>query len=149
MVSLQSSGNGYEMIKKEPENVLAPTIHPIQRILASRQPGMVLLKYALVLVAAVIGLISLQLIFRSLLRPYVYQKDFIQEYLLSRAVLDGVDPYLSLPELALRFLGPLPNSVLQHPTPHPPPVAILSLLLGLISYDLCCCSSLCTLALVG
>jgi hypothetical protein len=116
-------------------NISTSSSHPIKHVLSSREPIMVLLKYVLVILGAVMGFLGLQYCVTSLLRPYVYQKDFIQEYLLARAVLRGIDPYLPLPELALRFLGSLPNSVLQHPTPHPPPVAIISLPLGLLSYE--------------
>lgn len=123
------------MNNDESERALSPASHPIRRILSSRQPAMVLLKYLLVLVAFILGLTSLQVSLQSLVRPFVYHKDFIQEYLLAKAVLKGVDPFLPLPELALRFLGPLPNPVLQHPTPHPPAVAWLSLPLGLLSYE--------------
>jgi hypothetical protein len=37
--------------------------------------------------------------------------------------------------LADWFMGPLPVPVLPHPTPHPPPVALLSLPLGCLSYE--------------
>jgi hypothetical protein len=96
---------------------------------------MVLLKYVLLFIMAIMGLVALQVNLISLLRPHVYKKDFIQEYLLAKAVLDGVDPYLYLPDLTLRLVGPVPNLILQHPTPHPPPVALLSLPLGLLSYE--------------
>lgn len=96
---------------------------------------MVVLKYLLLLVTAVMGFIGLQFSVSSVMRPLVYQKDFIQEWLLAKAVLGDIDPYLPLPKLALRFLGPLPNSVLQHPTPHPPTVAVLGLPLGALSYE--------------
>jgi hypothetical protein len=109
--------------------------HPIKPILSSRKPAMVVLKYLLIFVAVVMGFIGLQFSTISVMRPLVYQKDFIQEWLLAKAVLGDIDPYLPLPELALRFLGPLPNSVLQHPTPHPPTVAVLSLPLGALSYE--------------
>ncbi|MDA8219581.1 MAG: glycosyltransferase family 87 protein [Dehalococcoidales bacterium] len=70
----------------------------------------------------------------SLFPPYVYLKDFIQEYLLARALLSGVDPYLQLPALTTLFLGPLPNLVFPHPSPHPPPVAVLCLPFALLDY---------------
>lgn len=43
-------------------------------------------------------------------------------------------PYLPLSELAARVLGLLPVPLMPHPTPHPPPVGLLSLLLGLLDY---------------
>lgn len=53
---------------------------------------------------------------------------------MARAVLARVNPYLPCTELAERFIGPLPNNIVLHPTPHPPPMAILSLPLGLLTY---------------
>jgi hypothetical protein len=96
---------------------------------------MVVLKTILIGVFALVGLLGLGFALQSLRHPYVYQKDFIQEYLLAKAVLRGIDPYLPLPELADEILGPLPNLILQHPTPHPPPVALISLPLGLLTYE--------------
>jgi hypothetical protein len=63
----------------------------------------------------------------SLAPPHVYLKDFMQEYLLAKAALGGVNPYLPLPALARQFISPPPVIALDHPTPHPPPVAVLSL----------------------
>ncbi len=67
--------------------------------------------------------------------PNIFKKDFFQEYLISKAILNGVDPYLPLQKLADWFVGPLPNPVFQHPSPHPPPVALLCLPLGWLSYE--------------
>jgi hypothetical protein len=67
--------------------------------------------------------------------PNIFEKDFIQEFLISKAVLGGVDPYLPIPILADKYMGPLPIQVFQHPTPHPPPVALLCLPLGWLSYE--------------
>ncbi len=61
------------------------------------------------------------------------EKDIIQEYLVARAILDGIDPYLSQQELAKRFLDQTTN-FLPHPTPHPPVLALLFLPLGLMNY---------------
>ncbi|MBN2005251.1 MAG: DUF2029 domain-containing protein [Anaerolineae bacterium] len=44
-------------------------------------------------------------------------------------------PYLPIPDLANRFIGPLPTVVFPHPTPHPPPVVIFALPLGLLGYQ--------------
>jgi len=96
---------------------------------------MVMLKYLLILLVIITALTNLQLSRVALQSPHVYRKDFIQEYLLVKAVANDVDPYLELPELAERFLGPLPHPVLQHPTPHPPAVVLLSLPLALLDYQ--------------
>ncbi len=92
-------------------------------------------RYLAVIWLAVWGLANIIGSATILLVPTVYRKDFIQEYLLAKAVLNGVNPYLPLPDLAELFIGPIPATIIQHPTPHPPPVAILSLPLGLLSYQ--------------
>jgi len=94
-----------------------------------------IIKYTLIAQAVILGIVGVRLSAQSLRPPYVYLKDFIQEYLLAKAVLNGVNPYLPLPELAARFIHPVPVLALHHPTPHPPPVAVLSLPLGLLSYE--------------
>ncbi|HET9217673.1 MAG TPA: glycosyltransferase family 87 protein [Terriglobia bacterium] len=81
------------------------------------------------------GLVHLLHIPESLKPPDVYRKDFIQEYLLGRAVMAGIDPYLPVATLAEKFMRDLPVPVFPHVTPHPPPVAVLSLPLGLLSYE--------------
>jgi hypothetical protein len=123
------------MDKQAPEKVIPSYSHPVNRVLNSRKPVMVLLKYVLVSIVVVMGFLNFKFATRSLISPSVYKKDFIQEYLLARAVLNDVDPYLPLPELSKRFLKPLPNLVFQHPTPHPPPVSIVALPFGLIGYE--------------
>jgi hypothetical protein len=62
------------------------------------------------------------------------EKDFVQEYLLARAILDRVDPYQPIDVLGARY-GQF-NGFFQktHPTPHPPTVGLLALPLGLMSY---------------
>jgi hypothetical protein len=67
--------------------------------------------------------------------PNIFRKDIIQEFLISKSISGGVDPYLPMQRLADWFMGPLPVPVLPHPTPHPPPVALLSLPLGCLSYE--------------
>lgn len=119
----------------DPEKNLSISSHPIKKILYSSKHSIVLLKYVFVFTIAFTGILSLRFALHSLIPPAVYKKDFIQEYLLAQAVFEGVDPYLPLPELAQRFLGPLPNTVFQHSTPHPPPVALLCLPLVLFSYE--------------
>ena len=63
----------------------------------------------------------------------LYRKDFVQEYVLARAVLGGTYPYDPMPEMAERF--GLPDNVpWAHPTPHTPAAAILSVPIGLFPY---------------
>jgi hypothetical protein len=92
-------------------------------------------RYAFLALLLLQGLLGLRFALLSLAPPGVYMKDFIQEYLLAQAVVNGVNPYLPLPELADRFLGPLENPIFPHPTPHPPPVILLSLPLAHFTYE--------------
>jgi hypothetical protein len=64
----------------------------------------------------------------------VYQKDFAQEYLLARAIRDGVDPYQPIQVLGARYVDIVGYFDKQHPTPHPPTVGLLALPLGWLSY---------------
>lgn len=93
------------------------------------------LRPVLIVLLAMIALASIKTSASSLAVPDVYFKDFLQEYLLAKAAVSGVNPYLPLPELAHRFINPSSEILLQHPTPHPPPVAIISLPLVLLRYE--------------
>jgi len=106
-----------------------------KRIGYSREPVPVTLRYYLVFVAAVAGIAHMLMWWQSFSVPNIFRKDILQEFLISKSVLGGIDPYLPMQRLADRFMGPLPISVLPHPTPHPPPVALLSLPLGWLSYE--------------
>jgi alpha-1,2-mannosyltransferase len=89
-----------------------------------------------------LGSISLATNIAYLLSSSVYEKDFIQEWLLARAVADRADPYVPVRSLALQYVNDLPArpSVagrgwdIGQPTPHPPPVAVLALPLALLDY---------------
>lgn len=81
---------------------------------------------------AFLGLLTLGLQVAVLDEQRVQMKDFVQEYLLARAVLDGANPYLPQPLLAARYMPPA--EALPHSTPHPPLVALLSLPLGLLPF---------------
>jgi Glycosyltransferase family 87 len=61
-------------------------------------------------------------------------KDFGQEYVLARAIRDGIDPYQSVRELGTRYVTPEGNFNKEHPTPHPPTVGLLALPLSFSSY---------------
>lgn len=94
------------------------------------------LKRLLVLFAIINGLIGIKRSVDSLLPPQLYKKDFVQEYLLAKATLSGVNPYLPMPELAGMFLSGANYSELQHPTPHPPGVGLLCLPLAALDYEI-------------
>lgn len=107
----------------------------LYRVAKADAPTLVWLRRLLAAVVCVAGLASIGFSAQSLFYPYVYMKDFVQEYLLARAVLAGVNPYLPVSELAHQFIGSVPNAIFPHPTPHPPPVAIIALPLGLLGYQ--------------
>ena len=86
------------------------------------------------MVALAIGTLSLVFSAGSLVEPQVYSKDFGQEYLLARAIRDGVDPYLPVRELAERYAAPIGFMDKTHPTPHPPSLGILLLPLSVLPY---------------
>ena len=65
------------------------------------------------------------------LKPPV-KSDFLQDYFLARAVISGIDPYLPLNDLGVRF--GVPNA-LVHPSTHPPTFAVLCLPFGLLSFQ--------------
>ncbi len=92
-------------------------------------------KPVLATLIAVLGILSIRRLIQYFSPEYIHQKDFIQEYLLAKAVLAGTDPYAPLPDLAARFLGPISTAVFLHPTPHPPAVGLLFSPLGLLSYQ--------------
>ena len=61
-------------------------------------------------------------------------RDSVQEYLMAKAIVAGISPYLPMPALGERFLGPVEGYLLPHPSPHPPTLALLSLPLALMDY---------------
>jgi hypothetical protein len=85
----------------------------------------------------------------------LYVRDFTQEYTLARATLAGDDPYATVSELTERYVGasfalisrefisaappPVPTAdtgeIGNHPTPHPPPVALFALPLAFLSFQ--------------
>lgn len=112
-----------------------PTGSTVARIACSREPVMVAFRYLLFGIAVAIGIAHVHMWWQSFSASHVFRKDFIQEFLTARAALGGVDPYLPLPILADKYLGPLPNPVFPHPSPYPPPVVLLSLPAGFLSYE--------------
>jgi hypothetical protein len=106
-----------------------------KRLGYSREPMMLALRSFFVFMAVIVGISNIRMWLQSLSARNIFRKDFIQEFLISKSVLDGVNPYLPLSELADRYIGPLPNPVFPHPSAHPPPVVLLYFPLGLLSYE--------------
>ncbi|MBN1919761.1 MAG: DUF2029 domain-containing protein [Anaerolineae bacterium] len=93
------------------------------------------LRFVLIVALLVGASLSLVLGIQSLASPYVYLKDFIQEYLLAKALLWRINPYLPIPELAEKLIETLSVPVFPHPTPHPPSVAFFFVPLALLDYE--------------
>lgn len=106
----------------------------LQHLIYANSRRIIWLRRLIVIYFPAVGLFNIIFAAQSLHKPYVYQKDFIQEYLIAKATLAGISPYHPLPYLAQYFLGPLPKPIFPHPTPHPPPVAIIAWPLGLMTY---------------
>ncbi|MBI1762438.1 MAG: DUF2029 domain-containing protein [Acidobacteria bacterium] len=71
----------------------------------------------------------------SLFYPQVYRKDLVSGYLVAKALGHGVDPYLPLSELAVRFNLNSPAPIFPHPTPHTVAYGILMLPFSLLPYE--------------
>ena len=100
----------------------------------SKARMMVVLRYILVGLVVLMGLARLRIILLLLGSPTSYQeRDVLQEYLMAKALISGVNPYLPLNELAQMFIGKF--SFLPHPAPYPPFIAILSTPLLLFSLN--------------
>lgn len=95
---------------------------------------MVVLRYILLVVLGIFSIGGVRFTIFTLLGENAYNKDFMQEYLLVKAMAARVDPYSPFEILARQFLGSHPLMILPHPIPHPPPVAVFSLPLAALSY---------------
>jgi hypothetical protein len=91
------------------------------------------LKLSLVALALLSGFSGFQWALKSLSPENVAPRDFLAEYLIARALLAGVNPYQSLPDLNKQFQAG--DSVLPHPSPHTPSLAIFFSPLALFSYE--------------
>lgn len=108
---------------------------PIADLLASTRPAAVWLRRLLLLTMILAGVSASSTVIRYLTPPWIYEKDFLQEYLFARAVLGQVNPYGVLQELGTLFLPRPDIPLFPHPTPHPPPVVFVALPFGLLPYE--------------
>jgi hypothetical protein len=92
------------------------------------------IKRLFILVAIWNCLIGFTTILGSFPTTYIYKKDFAQEYLMAKAIIHGVNPYLPVKELALIWLPDSNSDAITHPSLHPPLAGLLSLPLGFLSY---------------
>lgn len=107
-------------------------MHVLGRLVTSPSRGLSVCRWLLVALGLTIGLKNLS---EFLAPPASYPKDFIQEYVMARAAAHGVDPYLPPNELARRYAVHLAGMMFPHPSPHPPPVAVLFLPISALSYS--------------
>lgn len=105
-------------------------------VFTSGKPLNKLLIAFLVLVISIFAIYNSIFVILSLLPQYIFQRDFLQEYLIARAALIGENPYLSITDLTYKFFGPINTPLLAHPTPHPPPVVLISLPFGFLPYTI-------------
>ncbi|MBN1888871.1 MAG: DUF2029 domain-containing protein [Thermoflexales bacterium] len=106
----------------------------------SRGKRAIWLRYVLVGILSVAGFANVCRCIVGIFPPRVYDtRDLAQEYTMARAVLLGENPYQQLPDLVARFVQIPPEQLagwtLYSFSPHPPPVVVLALPLGLLSYQ--------------
>lgn len=68
--------------------------------------------------------------------PALIGSDITQDYVMGRAIVNGVDPRLPFPDLVRMFLGEDPGNSLPGPSPHTPLVALLFLPFSLLPLNL-------------
>ncbi|HEX9092285.1 MAG TPA: glycosyltransferase family 87 protein, partial [Anaerolineales bacterium] len=106
----------------------------VENILQSKAPAMVFLRYILVGLTMLMGIARLRIILILLVSPATYpERDILQEYLMAKALISRVNPYLPVNILAQMYFDK--SSVLSHPAPYPPLTAILSIPLTWLSLN--------------
>ena len=107
---------------------------PITNLFQSKARLMVIMRYVLLCAVSALGVIRLRVIILLLASPgSLLDRDTLTYYLMGKAVIAGLNPYLPLNELALKFVGS--SSFLPHPAPCTPTMAILSVPIALFSFS--------------
>ena len=89
--------------------------------------------FIFVLIATIVcAVISVSRLITHLFTPYLYQRDFLQFYLMGHALREGANLYAPISELAARFEPHLNNWL--DISAYPPIVAIIGLPLSFLSY---------------
>jgi len=91
------------------------------------------LRLSLLLLALIAGYSGFQLAIESLKPENVTNKDFLQEYLMARALLAGVSPYQPLPDLD-KYFQTGDKQYRPHASPHTPGFAIFTAPFAFMSY---------------
>ncbi len=130
-------GNGEHMpaVNRAAPARTAQRQHALGRLVCSQSRPVRLVRWILAVLAIVLALAQLRAAVRTLLPQRIYDKDFLQGYILARATLDRADPYLPTDVLAERYVGAGANPAFTHPTPHPPTLGLLLLPLALLDYS--------------
>jgi alpha-1,2-mannosyltransferase len=106
----------------------------INNLLYSKAPLMVVLRYVLVALIVIMGITRLRLILILIAYPNTYMdRDTLTYFLMAKAILAGLNPYLPLNELALKFVGS--GAFLTHPAPTTTTMALLFIPLTIFGYD--------------
>lgn len=93
------------------------------------------MKRYLLAFAVFTALLSIKRVLISVTTLWIYKKDILSGYLLAKAMVAGVNPYLPLTELASLWLPEHNITDLNHPTPHPFAIGWLCLPLAWLSYE--------------
>lgn len=94
------------------------------------------MKRYLLIFAVFTALLSLKRVLVSVTTLWLYKKDILSGYLLAKAMVAGVNPYLPLTELANLWLPEHNITDLNHPTPHPFAIGWLCLPLAWLPYEM-------------
>ena len=117
--------------RTESERMSSPSLG---RLIRSRSLAVRGLRVTLASILILIGLVFGGAATTTLQPPGLYDKDLLQDYLMARAIVHGVDPYLTIQALSERFLGRLPSAPRPTPTPHPPFAGLIFLPFSFLEY---------------
>jgi hypothetical protein len=90
--------------------------------------------YCLIVLAALGHLVKLFIFAGTPLA--LFGSDITQDYVMGRAIVNGIDPRLPFPDLVRHFLGDDPGNGSPSPSPHSPLVALLFLPFSLLPLNL-------------
>lgn len=122
-----------------PSNVVPSTAgfadawRSLGRLRASRRWSIRLVRLALFAALVVVAARGVLLAVVALASPFAYKRDFLEIYVLARAITAGADPLLPLPILASRYIG-VWTTAFPHPTPHPPTAGAIFAPLAWLGY---------------
>ncbi len=107
----------------------------IKLVLVSNRISFKIIRIILVFIILLRGFESVRSGFGSLDKSLVYRKDFIQDYLMVRALKENHDPYLDVSKLKEILIPTNSTTVFLHPTPHTPLAAMFFYPFALLTYE--------------